>query len=87
MVLDSPHTPEVKEQALCIIGNIAGGAGVTDYVMEDERILRKLLDYMVNLVLKYILNTSISLTKLPILYCRATKMLNCKKVLCLPLKI
>lgn len=50
MVLDSPHTPEVKEQALCIVGNIAGGAGVTDYVMDDERILRKLLDYMVNLV-------------------------------------
>lgn len=48
MVLDSPHTPEVKEQALCIIGNIAAGAGITDYVMEDERILLKLLDYMVN---------------------------------------
>lgn len=50
MVLDSPHTPEVKEQALCIIGNIAAGAGITDYVMEDERILRKLLDYMVSLI-------------------------------------
>lgn len=48
MVLDSPHTPEVKEQALCIVGNIAAGAGITDYVMEDERILRKLLDYMVS---------------------------------------
>lgn len=46
-VLDSPHTPEIKEQALCIVGNIAAGAGITDYVMENERILRKLLDYLV----------------------------------------
>lgn len=47
MVLDSPHTSEVKEQALCIVGNIAGGAGITDYVMEDERTLKKLLEFMV----------------------------------------
>lgn len=46
LVLDSPHPPEVKEQALCIIGNIASGAGATDYVMEDDRILKKLLDFM-----------------------------------------
>lgn len=49
MVLESPHTPEVKEQALCIIGNIAAGAGITDYVMEDERTLCKLIEYMVNI--------------------------------------
>lgn len=48
MVLDSPHTPEVKEQALCIIGNIAAGSGITDYIMGDERTLYKLIEYMVN---------------------------------------
>lgn len=47
-VLESPHTPEIKEQALCIIGNIAAGAGITDYVMENERILRKLFDFIVS---------------------------------------
>ncbi|XP_055324144.1 armadillo repeat-containing protein 8-like isoform X1 [Sitodiplosis mosellana] len=45
-VLESPHTPEIKEQALCIIGNIAAGAGITDYVMENERILKKLFDFI-----------------------------------------
>lgn len=55
MVLDSPHTPEVKEQALCIIGNIAAGAGITDYVMEDERTLCKLIDYMVNFLFRILM--------------------------------
>lgn len=48
-MLESPHPPEVKEQALCIVGNIASGAGATDYVMNDDRILHKLLHFMVNI--------------------------------------
>lgn len=48
-VLESPNTPEIKEQALCIIGNIAASAGMIDYVMQDERILKKLLDYIVSI--------------------------------------
>lgn len=51
-MLESPHTPEIKEQALCIIGNIAAGAGITDYVMENERILKKLFDFIVSLTEK-----------------------------------
>lgn len=47
-MLESPHSPEIKEQALCIIGNIAAGAGITDYVMENERILKKLFDFIVS---------------------------------------
>lgn len=47
-VLESPHTPDIKEQALCIIGNIAAAAGITDYVMENERILKKLFDLIVS---------------------------------------
>lgn len=47
-MLDSQHPAEVKEQALCIIGNIASGAGATDYVMDDDRILNKLLEFMVS---------------------------------------
>lgn len=50
-MLDSPHPAEVKEQALCIIGNIASGAGLTDYVMQDDNILRKLLDFLVSSLL------------------------------------
>lgn len=48
MVLDSPHPAEVKEQALCIIGNIAAGAQTKDYVMEDEHILRRLGEFLVH---------------------------------------
>lgn len=48
LVLESAHPAEVKEQALCIIGNIASGAGATDYVMNDDRILHKLLHFMVS---------------------------------------
>ncbi|KAG4070175.1 hypothetical protein HA402_003865 [Bradysia odoriphaga] len=46
LVLDSTHSSEVKEQALCIIGNIAHAAISTDYIMEDESILKKLLDFV-----------------------------------------
>lgn len=49
MVLDSPHPAEVKEQALCIIGNIAAGAQTKDYVMEDEHILRRLGEFLVSI--------------------------------------
>jgi armadillo repeat-containing protein 8 len=46
MVLDSPNHPsEVKEQALCIIGNLAAGAH--ELIMEDEKILLKLKDYLI----------------------------------------
>lgn len=48
LVLDNPHSSEVKEQALCIIGNIAHAAISTDYIMEDESILKKLLEFVVS---------------------------------------
>ncbi|XP_055383782.1 armadillo repeat-containing protein 8-like [Condylostylus longicornis] len=48
MVLDSPHPAEVKEQALCIIGNIAAGAHNHDYVMEDEKILKRLGEFLMH---------------------------------------
>lgn len=46
LVLDSPHPSEVKEQALCILGNIAAGARLRDYIMEDEFIIKKIAEYM-----------------------------------------
>lgn len=58
-VLESPHTPEIKEQALCIIGNIAAGAGITDYVMENECILKKLFDFIVSGDLKRVKPTAV----------------------------
>ena len=45
MVLDSPHSSEIKEQALCIIGNLAAGAH--DLILNDDKILLKLKDFLV----------------------------------------
>lgn len=46
-VLDSPYPSDVKEQALCIIGNI-GAEAQADYVMDDDNTLRKLGEFLVN---------------------------------------
>lgn len=49
IVIDGEHPSEVKEQALCIVANIAAGAGVNDYVMEEEILLKRLLEFVVNI--------------------------------------
>lgn len=46
LVLEGPHAPEVKEQALCILGNIADGERARDHIMSNEDVLKKLIDYM-----------------------------------------
>lgn len=48
LVLDSTsYSSEVKEQALCIIGNI-GAEAQSDYVLDDEATLKKLGEFLVN---------------------------------------
>nr|XP_023018870.1 armadillo repeat-containing protein 8-like isoform X1 [Leptinotarsa decemlineata] len=46
LVLEGPHMPDVKEQALCILGNIADGERARDHIMSNEDVLKKLIDYM-----------------------------------------
>lgn len=46
LVLEGPHVPEVKEQALCILANIADGERAKDHIMANEDVLKKLMDYM-----------------------------------------
>lgn len=46
LVLEGPHTPDVKEQALCILGNIADGERAKDQIMANDDVLKKLTDYM-----------------------------------------
>lgn len=48
LVLDDPHPPEVKEQAIIIIGNITAGARDEDYVLQDEKIVKKIRDFLVS---------------------------------------
>lgn len=47
VVLEGNYSAEVKEQALCILGNIGDGEKAKDCVMDNENILRKLIDYLV----------------------------------------
>lgn len=46
LVLEGAHQHEVKEQALCILGNIADGERAKDHIMANEDVLKKLTDYM-----------------------------------------
>lgn len=58
LILEGNHSAEVKEQALCILANIADGDSAKDYIMANEDVLKKLQDYMVTnstLSLLYIL--------------------------------
>ncbi|KAG5680080.1 hypothetical protein PVAND_009607 [Polypedilum vanderplanki] len=45
MVLESNHSSEIKEQTLCIVGNLAAGAH--DLILNDDKILFKLKDFLV----------------------------------------
>ncbi|CAG9864610.1 unnamed protein product [Phyllotreta striolata] len=46
LVLEGPHQPDIKEQALCILGNIADGERAREHIMSNEDVLKKLIDYM-----------------------------------------
>ncbi|XP_067928125.1 armadillo repeat-containing protein 8-like [Watersipora subatra] len=46
MILESEHNAEIKEQTLCILGNVADGNASKDYIMNNDDILKKILDYM-----------------------------------------
>lgn len=48
MILEGNHPPEVKEQTLCILANIADGNNAKDFIMSNEDILKKLTYYMVS---------------------------------------
>lgn len=52
MVLEGSYPAEVKEQALCILGNIGDGEKAKDLIMANEDVLRKLVDYLVRYLLK-----------------------------------
>ena len=39
----------MKEQALCILANVADGDSAKDYIMGNEDMLKKLMSYMVRI--------------------------------------
>lgn len=48
LILEGDHSPEVKEQALCILANIADGDSAKDFIMSNEDVLKKLESYMMH---------------------------------------
>lgn len=56
LILEGNHSTDVKEQALCILANIADGDSAKDYIMANEDVLKKLTDYMVNKILSISIN-------------------------------
>lgn len=48
MALDDENVVEIKEQALCILANIASGNTSKEFIMSNEEVLKKLLNFMIN---------------------------------------
>lgn len=46
-LLEAPgHSSDVKEQAICILANIASGENSRDFIMKSETVLRRLVEFM-----------------------------------------
>jgi len=48
LVLEAEYSFDVKEQALCILTNIADGDTAKDLIMTNEDVLKKLMNYMMH---------------------------------------
>ncbi|KAI7695713.1 Armadillo repeat-containing protein 8 [Sarcoptes scabiei] len=48
LILEGEHSWEVKEQALCILVNIADGIKAKEFIMSNEDVLKKLTSYLLN---------------------------------------
>lgn len=48
LILEGDHSHEVKEQALCILANIADGDSAKEFIMTSEDVLKKLTSYMMH---------------------------------------
>jgi len=46
LVLESESSVEVKEQALCILGNVADGQQAKEIIMKNEDVLKKIASYL-----------------------------------------
>jgi len=48
LILEGDHLAEVKEQALCILANVADGDSAKVFIMTNEDVLKKLMSYMMH---------------------------------------
>ena len=47
LILEGQYPSEVKEQALCLLTNIADGQKAKEFILGNEDVLKKLFNYMV----------------------------------------
>ncbi len=48
LILESDNSADVKEQALCILANIADGDSAKTFIMSNEDVLKKVMNYMMH---------------------------------------
>lgn len=48
-ILEGDHSAQVKEQTLCILANVADGDQAKEFIMSNEDVLKKLMNYMLNI--------------------------------------
>ncbi|XP_043213924.1 armadillo repeat-containing protein 8-like [Amphibalanus amphitrite] len=48
LTLEGDHPAELKEQALCILANIADGSSSREFILSNEDVLKKLMNYMMH---------------------------------------
>ncbi|KAK2705010.1 armadillo repeat-containing protein 8-like [Artemia franciscana] len=46
MVLEGDFTLEVKEQGLCVLSNVADGDSAKDFIITNQDVLKKIIDYV-----------------------------------------
>lgn len=64
LTLEGEHSAEVKEQALCLLSNIANGIRARDFIMDNEDVLKKLVNYMVHSDVRLITASVVALVNL-----------------------
>ena len=48
LILESDNNADVKEQALCILANIADGDNAKSFIMTNEDVLKKITSYLMH---------------------------------------
>ena len=48
LILESDNNADVKEQALCILANIADGDNAKSFIMANEDVLKKITSYLMH---------------------------------------
>ena len=65
VILEGGHSVPIKEQALCLVANIADGNDARNYIMNNEDVLRKIMNYMLDTRTKLQVCTFVGIKPLP----------------------